>query len=233
MRTVADLKGRNIGLASPDQDRAYLTAALRKAGLSIGDVDTTTVGPGSAAVARTLESGRIAAYAGTLTDFFAFDDAGLPVRDITPPGLEELPAGGYVVRTQTLENSDVPVRFFRALARGTYAGLQRPKAAEAAARQAAPEEWGEPEKARGLLAELSRTLAPLDGRTFGEIRPARWSNAQNLLLESGALEKPVDLTTLLATDVLQRINDFDRAATLATADAWLTKHTPAQQGSAP
>ncbi|MUN38616.1 ABC transporter substrate-binding protein [Actinomadura litoris] len=233
VRTVADLRGGNIGLASPDQDRAYLTAALKKAGLSIDDVETTTVGPGSAAVARTLESGRIAAYAGTLTDFFAFDDAGLPVRDITPSGLEELPVGGYVVRARTLENSDVPVRFFRALARGTYAGLQRPRVAEAAARQAAPEEWAEPEKARGLLAALSRTLTPYDGRTFGEIRPARWSNAQNLLLESDVLDEPVDLTAFLATNVLQQINTFDRAATLARADAWLTDNTPAQQGSTP
>ncbi|MDF5753579.1 ABC transporter substrate-binding protein [Spongiactinospora sp. TRM90649] len=224
VKTVADLAGKNVGLASPDQDRAYLTAVLRKAGMTIGDVETTMVGPGSPSVAQTLESGRIAAYAGTLTDFFAFDEAGLPVRDITPEGLEGLPVGGYIVRAESLKQGDALVRFFRAMARGTYVGLERPKVAEAAARQAAPEEWGEPEKSRGLLAELAKTLAPFDGKNFGEIKADRWSNAQSLLKEAGVIDASVDLNTFLARDVLAPVNAFDRAATLAKADAWLAQN---------
>lgn len=224
IREVADLKGKNVGLASPDQDRAYLTAALKKAGMSVDDLRTTMVGPGSASVAQMLESGRIAAYAGTLTDFFAFEEAGLPVRDITPEGLEGLPVGGYLVRAETLAKGDVLVKFFRALARGTLVGLERPKVAEAAARQAAPEQWSEPEESREMLAALSKTLVPYDGKTFGEIRTSRWSNAQNLLREAGVIDGSVDLGTFLATGVLQKINDFDRKATLAAADTWLTQN---------
>ncbi|GAA4228327.1 hypothetical protein GCM10022254_18210 [Actinomadura meridiana] len=221
--TVNDLKGKNIGLASPDQDRAYLTAALKKAGLSIDDVKTTMVGPGGASVAQTLESGRIVAYAGTLNDFFAFDEAGLPVRDITPKGLEAIPVGGYVVRAGTLKKNDVLVRFFRALAMGTYVGLQRPKAAEAATRQVAPEQWEDADQSRGLLAALSKTLTPFDGRNFGEIKPERWNNAQKLLRESGVIDGSVNLDEFLVPDLLQKINDFDHQAALAKADAWLTK----------
>ncbi|TDD98172.1 ABC transporter substrate-binding protein [Actinomadura rubrisoli] len=224
IKGVADLKGKNVGLASPDQDRAYLTASLEKAGLKIGDVDTTVVGPGGPSVARTLESGRIAAYAGTLTDFFAFDEAGLPVRDITPKGLEGLPVGGYLVRAQTLKRGDVLVRFFRALARATFAGLQRPKAAEAAARKAAPEEWSDPKKSRDLLKALSATLVPFDGKNFGEIKPARWNNAQRLLLQAGVTDRSLDLKNFLVTDILQKVNAFDRTATLAKADKWLAQN---------
>ncbi|WP_067450838.1 ABC transporter substrate-binding protein [Actinomadura macra] len=225
IKGAADLKGRNIGLASPDQDRAYLTAVLKKVGLTIDDVDTTVVGPGSPSVARTLESGRIAAYAGTLTDFFAFDEAGLPVRDVTPSDLEGLPVGGYLVRAHTLQKSDVLVRFFRALARATFVGLQRPRTAETAARKVAPEEWSEPEKARGLLKELSTTLTPFDGKRFGEVKADRWGNAQRLLREAGVISDSVDLGTFLVTDVVQKINNFDRKATLAKADQWPAQPT--------
>ncbi|TMR04796.1 ABC transporter substrate-binding protein [Actinomadura soli] len=224
IKKVADLKGKNVGLASPDQDRAYLTAALKKAGMSIDDVTTTMVGPGSPSVAQTLESGRIAAYAGTLTDFFAFDEAGLPVRDITPEGLEGIPVGGYIVRAETLKKSDVLVRFFRALARGTYAGLERPKVAEAATRQVAPEQWSDPDQARGLLDALSKTLVPFDKQNFGEIKPDRWGNAQSLLREAGVIDGSVDLKQFLVTDILQKVNGFDRKATLSTADTWLTRN---------
>lgn len=235
IKEVADLKGKNVGLASPDQDRAYLTASLEKAGMTIDDVETTVVGPGGPSVAQTLESGRIAAYAGTLTDFFAFDEAGLPVRDITPEGLEGLPVGGYLVRAQTLKDGDVLVRFFRALARATYVGLERPKVAEAAARQVAPEEWSDPEQARDMLEALSETLVPFDGKNFGEIKTDRWSNAQRLLRTAGVIDDTVDLGTFLATGLLQKINDFDRPATLAKADTWLAQNGKqnSSKGSAP
>ncbi|RBQ15999.1 hypothetical protein DP939_32295 [Spongiactinospora rosea] len=222
IKTVADLRGKNVGLASPDQDRAYLTAALKKAGMTIADVTTTMVGPGSPSVAQTLQSGRIAAYAGTLTDFFAFDEAGLPVRDITPQGLGGLPVGGYIVRAESLRGGDALVRFFRALARGTYAGIERPKVAEAALRQVAPEQWSEPEQSRALLEALAETLVPFDGKSFGEVRADRWGEAQRLLLEAKVVERSVDLNTFLQRDLLQRINAFDREATLAKADQWLT-----------
>ncbi|MFI0419635.1 ABC transporter substrate-binding protein [Spongiactinospora sp. 9N601] len=224
IRSVADLKGKNVGLASPDQDRAYLTAALKKAGMTIGDVTTTMVGPGSPSVAQTLQSGRIAAYAGTLTDFFAFDEAGLPVRDITPQGLGGLPVGGYIVRARSLSDGDTLVRFFRALARGTYAGIERPKVAEAALRQVAPEQWSEPEQSRALLEALAKTLVPFDGKSFGEVKADRWGEAQRLLLEAKVIERPVDLNAFLKRDLLQQINSFDREATLAKADQWLSRN---------
>jgi ABC-type nitrate/sulfonate/bicarbonate transport system substrate-binding protein len=219
--SIAALKGKNVGLASPDQDRAFLASALDKAGLSLDDVQTTVVGPGGASVAQTLESGRIAAYTGTLNDFFAFNEAGLPVRDITPEGLEGLPVGGYIVRGEDLEKSDALIRFFRALAEGTYVGIERPKVAEAVARKVAPEEWREPELARQLLAGLSDTLVPFDGKHFGEVLPERWENAQQLLLDTGVTQGQIDLSQFLVTDVLDEINDFDRKAALARADEWL------------
>jgi ABC-type nitrate/sulfonate/bicarbonate transport system substrate-binding protein len=224
IKTIEDLEGQNVGLASPDQDRAFLASALEPVGLTLDDVETTVVGPGGPSVAQTLESGSIAAYTGTLNDFFAFDEAGLPVRDITPEGMEGLPVGGYIVRAQDLEDSDALVRFFRALSIGAYIGIERPKVAEAVSREVAPEEWREPELARQLLAGLSETLVPFDGETFGEVLPERWEYAQQIMLDTGVLETTVDLNDFLVTDVIDEINDFDRKEVLARADEWLAEN---------
>jgi NitT/TauT family transport system substrate-binding protein len=221
---TADLEGENVGLASPDQDRAFLASALEPVGLTLDDVETTVVGPGGPSVAQTLESGRIAAYTGNLSDFFAFDEAGLEVRDITPEGMEGLPVGGYIVRGEDLEDSDALIRFFRALAMGTYVGIERPEVAEAVSRKIAPEEWREPELSQQLLVGLTETLVPFDGETFGEVLPERWEDAQQLLFDTGVIETTVDLDEFLVTDVVEEINDFDREAALATADEWLAEN---------
>jgi ABC-type nitrate/sulfonate/bicarbonate transport system substrate-binding protein len=221
---TADLEGENVGLASPDQDRAFLASALEPVGLTLDDVETTVVGPGGPSVAQTLESGRIAAYTGNLSDFFAFDEAGLEVRDITPEGMEGLPVGGYIVRGQDLEDSDALIRFFRALATGTYVGIERPEVAEAVSRKIAPEEWREPELSQQLLVGLTETLVPFDGETFGEVLPERWEDAQQLLFDTGVIETTVDLDEFLVTDVVEEINDFDREAALARADEWLAEN---------
>jgi NitT/TauT family transport system substrate-binding protein len=223
IRTAADLKGKTVGLASPDQDRAYLAGVLREVGLSIDDVETSVVGPGGPSVAQTLESGRIAAYTGTLNDFFAFDEAGLEVRDITPEGMEALPVGGYIVRDESLREGDALVRFFRALAKGTYVGIERPKVAEAVSRKVAPEQWRERELSRQLLAGLTETLVPLDKKTFGQIQPQRWQTAQDLLRETGVIGSTIEIDRLVTNDFIQAINDFDREAALAEADRWLAE----------
>lgn len=221
---LSELEGANIGLASPDQDLALLASALEQVGLSLDDVETTVVGPGGPSVAESLRSGAIAAYTGTLADFAAFGDAGLEVENIIPPGLEGLPVGGYVVRAADLAENDHLVRFLRALAKGTFVALERPEIAELVTQEVAPEQWREPEVAQFLIEGLSATLAPYDGETFGTIKKERWQNAQDLLLQVGAMTDDADLSTFLDDSHLDEINDWDRDEVLAQADAWLAEN---------
>lgn len=224
IKSVAELEGENIGLASADQDRALLATFLEPAGLTLDDVEATVVGPGGPSVAQALESDRIAAYTGSLADFVAFDEAGLEVRDITPEDTEGLPVGGYIVRAEDLEDSDALVGFFRALAIGSFIGIERPEVAEAVAREVAPEQFREPEVARQILAGLAETLVPFDQETFGEVRPKRWEDAQQVMLDTDVIESTVDLDEFLVTDLVDEINDFDREEVLARADEWLAEN---------
>jgi ABC-type nitrate/sulfonate/bicarbonate transport system substrate-binding protein len=221
---LTELAGTNIGLASPDQDLALLASALEQVGMSLDDVDTTVVGPGGPSVAESLRTGKISAYAGTLADFAAFGDAGLEVENIIPEGLEGLPVGGYVVRAADLAANDHLVRFLRALAKGTFVSLERPEIAEIVTREVAPDQWREPEVAQFLLEGLSETLAPFDGKTFGEIKVDRWQNAQDLLIQVGSMDSEADLSQFLDSDYIEAINDWDRDEVLAQADAWLAEN---------
>jgi ABC-type nitrate/sulfonate/bicarbonate transport system substrate-binding protein len=224
IETAADLEGENVGLASSDEDRALLAAYLEPVGLTLDDVETTVVGPGGPAVAQSLESGRIAAFTGTLADFVAFDEAGLEVRDITPKEAEGVPVGAYIVRAQDLEDSDALVRFFRALSIGSYIGIKRPEVAEAAVKKVAPEFFQEPAVARELLAGLTQTVVPFDGENFGVVRPERWEHAQQVMVDAGVIDSTVDLNEFLVTDLVEQINDFDRKQVLAQADKWLAEN---------
>jgi ABC-type nitrate/sulfonate/bicarbonate transport system substrate-binding protein len=192
---MADLVGATIGLASPEQDLALLASALQEVGLSVDDVDTVVVGPGGPAVAESLSSGRIDAYTGTLADFAAFAEAGLPTTNLIPETLEGLPVGGYVVRADDLaEDSDV-IKFLRALAKGTFVAIERPEVAYLATQEVDPETWREPELAEFLIGGLTETLVPFDGTTYGEIIVDRWQTAQDLLIgrpmadRSGSLDR--------------------------------------------
>jgi len=220
---LTELAGGNIGLASPDQDLALLASALEQVGMSLDDVETTVVGPGGPSVAESLRTGAIVAYAGTIADFAAFGDAGLEVENIIPEGLEGLPVGGYVVRAEDLAADSDLIGFLRALAKGTFVALERPEIAEIVTREVAPDQWREPEVAQFLIEGLSATLAPY-GETFGEIKVDRWQNAQDLLIEVGAMDTSADLGAFLDADYLEAINDWDRDEVLAQADAWLAEN---------
>ncbi len=220
---LTELAGTNVGLASPDQDLALLASALEQVGMSLDDVETTVVGPGGPSVAESLRTGKISGYAGTIADFAAFGDAGLEVENIIPEGLEGLPVGGYVVRAADLAENDHLIRFLRALAKGTFVALERPEIAALVTQEIAPEQWREPEVAEFLLEGLSETLAPY-GETFGEIKVDRWQNAQDLLIQVGAMDEPADLSQFLNSDYLEQINDWDRDEVLAQADAWLSEN---------
>lgn len=220
---LAELEGTNIGLASPDQDLALLASALPEAGLTLDDVQTTVVGAGGPSVAESLKAGRISAYVGTLADFAAFGDAGLEVENLIPEGLAGLPVGGYIMRADALEENEDLIKFLRAIAKGTFVALERPEIAELATQDVDPETWREPELAKFLLEGLASTLVPY-GSDFGEVNIERWQEAQDLLVQVGAISDPSDINELLVTDLIDQINDWDREEVLAQADAWLEQN---------
>lgn len=222
--TVADaegLVGSTVGVAS-DEDRAFLAAALGAVGSTLDDVEIVVVGSAGPSVANALKKGDIDAFAGATSDFAALQAAGIALRDVTPEALAATPASSVIVSAEMLENErDVVVGFLRAYAKATYAGLVDAEALAAMSAAAVPEEWREEAAGLALLETVVVNATPDDDARIGDVRSHIWSAAQQQLLDVGELEKPEDLDTILTDELIEEINDFDRAEVEADVAAWM------------
>jgi hypothetical protein len=65
-------------------------------------------------------------------------------------------------------------------------------------------------------------MSPEDPERFGEILFPNWEFIHDLLLEAGGeegLEEPIDLEQYLVNDLVDEMNDWDRADVEADAEA--------------
>jgi NitT/TauT family transport system substrate-binding protein len=229
---IADLEGANIGITSEAAGDAGLArSALQSAGLTPGeDVTVTVAGEGGPAVAEALRTGELDAFTGAFNDIVALSVAlkseGIELVDITPDSFAIFPASSMVVTTETLENDrDVLVRFLRAWAKATYAGLESPDMVYGMAREEVPEETADEEFGRAFL-EASVTLQePAAGTDrFGEVRPEAWDAVQEDLIAGGELEEAVDMEPYLDNSLIDDVNDWDRAEVEQEVEDWLAEN---------
>ena len=228
IQSVSDLAGRTVGAQSEaGGGNSVLRAALEDAGIDPdNDVTIAIVGRGGPVVATSLESGRIEAYAGAFNDHVALEVEGISYRDITPEGLEGLPASSMVVRHSDVdERGDVWTRFLRAWSKGTYAGLIEPEVVWILAQDEVPEEVEDEAFGRAFLQMSLRLQEPAVGRDrFGELRPEAWQLVEEQMLATGDIENPLDLDRALNDSMLDAINDWDRAEVEADVAAWMDQH---------
>ena len=225
IETLADLEGQKVGLVSAGEDGAFLSAALEEVGLSRDDVETTVVGQGGPAVAAALESGEFAAFGGAISDFSAVQANGLELRDITPESMANIPAAAQTVSAEALESNEKGiVGYLRAVAKGIHLGQARPEVVEAITRETAPQDWRDEAVAKALLENTIDSTEPLDPERIGVVDVERWQAAQDQLIAAGELSAEVDLDAVLVTDLIEQINDFDRAEVEQVADDWMKEN---------
>ena len=203
----------------------FLATALGEVGLDLDDVEISILGEGGPSVAAALESGEFAAYGGAISDFAAFRAEGLELRDLTPEGLASIPAASVTVSEDVLEaNREALVAFLQATAKGIYLGQVRPEIVEEISRLGAPADWRDEKLGAALLESTIESTKPANLDRIGEVDPARWQSAEDQLIDVGELAEPVDLDTILVTDLVEEINDFDRAEVERIADEWMAEH---------
>ncbi|MBE7212790.1 MAG: ABC transporter substrate-binding protein [Gluconacetobacter diazotrophicus] len=182
VRTIADLKGKRIGMSANASDRAIVGAMLRSAGLTMADVVPTEV---NFQIEQGLLTGRVDAVLGMRNyELIDLRMRGAAPRDFDPerygvPPYDEL----IVLARKGMAHDDRVVRFMRALKAGTATLLVDPEAAWRAAVKQRPEldtalnhaAWTE------TLPVLARDPAALD--------PARYAALQRFEHEQGALDK--------------------------------------------
>jgi hypothetical protein len=130
-----------------------------------------------------------------------------------------------MVRTETYEDEEkqeIAVGIMRAIFKGIYFGGLNEDAGLCTMKEFLPEEHEDPDFARVYYQRAVELMSPEDPERFGEILFPNWEFIHDLLLEAGGeegLEEPIDLEQYLVNDLVDEMNDWDRADVEADAEA--------------
>jgi NitT/TauT family transport system substrate-binding protein len=220
IQDISDVAGKRVGLESEESTR-LLDAMLESAGVPKDDVDTAVVGTSGALVAQTFEDDEIQAYVGNASDFTALSANGVALRNITPEDVGKIDGNPLAVLPGTLEEKrEAIVGFLRAWAKGQYVGQVNREVVEQIAREKVPAEWRNEASGEAALDLAIQLMEPDDPDRIGDLRPEVWSTGQDVLVSAGVLEEgqTIDVEEALNGELIEEINDWDRAEVEAAAE---------------
>lgn len=230
IKTVTDLKGKTMGVASYASQLTVIMKGLAKdAGLDPNtDLKFVEIGVGPQAIAA-LRSKQVDAWGTFDAQIAGAMERGLEVRTLTSPYLDKLAlAAVYMVREDYLEkNKETLEKFFRGVAKGTLFVMTNPEAAVRAHWKALPNSKPTGLSEADAMAQALRMLsirmpnvAPDKGEPFGEITTKMMDNYQDFLIDSGMTKKRFDSAALLAPEIWKKANAFDHDRVVSEAKAY-------------
>ena len=220
IQSVADLKGKMVGLAS-DRDQVTTMVALDTVGMSIDDISTVVVGESGPVLAKAIKDGTIVAYAGSANNLAAIDAAGIPIRNITPANVSDNPGNSLVMwAPRKDEIQDVVQRFLKAYAMATHAGILDTKTMAAICKKNVPEQWENLDIGMALLdfavykTNLIRTIKR------GEPQPDVWARVQAPYIALKEIPGALDPATFLDDSFIDGASDYETAEVKQAIAKW-------------
>jgi NitT/TauT family transport system substrate-binding protein len=219
IKTVADLKGKTIGLAS-DRDRITAQIVLEHAGMSIDDVATVVVGDSGPVVAKAIKDDAVQAFAAASSDLALQAANGNVMKDLTPRELKINPANTFSVWEPRLaETRPALEKYFKVWAMATRAAKLSPEIVAKMCAKQVPEEW-ENQAAGQILMDASIFQATPVSDKYGEVQPEIWTSIQPAYIKAGELSGEIDPASFLDGSLIAAANAFDDAAIKADLEAW-------------
>jgi NitT/TauT family transport system substrate-binding protein len=220
IKSVADLKGKTIGMAS-DRDQLTTILALSTAGMDISDVETVVVGQPGPVLVDTLTKGTIHAYAAANSEFAALQAAGVKVLNITPVEVSSVPGNTFTVWNPTKEEKrPLFEKFLRAWAKGQHAGIMDIKAVMSACKKRIPEQWeiagrGETVVTNSVMnTQVRRTVK------YGELQRDVWENIQPPYVKFGEIPAVLPIDKFLDSSFTDAANSFTTDEVKAGVKKW-------------
>lgn len=197
IQSPSDLQGEVIGVATADgAEVGFVRNVMLGSGLTEGtDFEFLSVGDGGPASAA-FSRGDIAAYTASLADAAILNLRGINVRDITPPEYQKFFGNGIATTGDLIrENPELVEGFIRAWTRGhAFANDEANREVVLGyLAEANRQESEDPAFANALWDAIRANATPLEGSEgLGWQPPDVWAEWQEVLLETGALEAPLD-----------------------------------------
>jgi len=234
VKTMADLKGKRIGVISMASAGVIVARALAKqAGLD-PDKDISIVVAGeSAQTAALLRSKQVDALSQFDTQYALTSNAGAKLRFLDHPEIRKFPSNGFVALDDYLKaNRSDAVALARGYAMGTVFALANPEAAIRIVWEMYPQTRAlGKDEATALKDDLVTLEAraknwrfePVDGKRWGDNVEANYQAYLDWLLAQGVLKAKADAKDLITNELLDDVNKLNADAIRGEAKAYKAK----------
>jgi NitT/TauT family transport system substrate-binding protein len=230
-QTMADLRGKNIGVTSMASTGVIIARALASASGLDPDRDLSIVVAGEGAQsAAMLRNGQIAALSQFDTQYALVENAGVKLRLLDTKAIDRFPSNGIVALEDTLRTrTREAVGLARAYAMGTVFAIANPEAAVRIFWDVYP--YTKPtgkddttalrDDVKVLQARIVNWKLEKAGvRRWGESAETNYAALADFLLKWGVLKEKVEARDLLTNELIDEINRFDAVQVAAEARAW-------------
>ena len=234
VKSMADLKGKRIGVTSMASAGVILARALAKqAGLD-PDKDISIVVAGEAAqTAALLRSKQVDALSQFDTQYALASNAGAKLRFHDHPEIRKFPSNGFVALEDYLKtNRADAVALARGYAMGTVFAIANPEAAIRILWEVYPQTRSLGKDEATALRDDLLTLdarakhwryEPVDGKRWGDNVEANYRAYLDWLVAQGVVKTKVDVKDLITDELLGDVNKFDADAVRRDARAFKAK----------
>ena len=233
-KSMADLKGKRIGVTSMASAGVILARALAKAAGLDPDKDITIVVAGeSAQTAALLRSKQVDALSQFDTQYALTMNAGAKLRFLEHPEIKKFPSNGFVALEDYLKsNRKEVIALGRGYAMGTVFAMANPEAAIRILWEVFPQTRATGKDQATALKDDLLTLEaraknwryePVDGKRWGDNVEKNYQSYLEWLFAQGVIKTKVDAKDLLTNELLDDVNKFNADAIRSEAKAYKAK----------
>ncbi len=231
IRTVADLKGKKIGVTSMASGGVIVTRALLSQEGLDPNRDASIVVVGEAAQAATLAGAKqVDALSLYDTQFALVENAGLKLRFLDYPAITKFPSNGFVALEETLKDrkADV-VALAQNYAKGQIFAIANPEAAIRILYEVypftKPTGKDEPTAIKDETITLNARirnwlLEPAGVAKWGENSEVNYGAYVDWLVKNGVLKEKASVSDLVTNALIDEINAFDKTEIEKLAKAY-------------
>lgn len=234
LKTVADLKGKKIGVIGMASAGAIVARALvTDAGMDpVKDVSIVVAGEGGQTAAL-LSNNQIDALSQFDTQYALVQNAGVKLRFFEHPDIAKFPSNGLIALADTLKSKrKQAIAVAKGYAMGTAFAMANPEAAVRILWEVFPQTKATGKDEASALRDDIATLSAraksweykkADATRWGDNVAANYSAYMDWLLKNGVIKAKIVVADMVTNDLLDEINAFDTAAIEAQAKAYKAK----------
>jgi NitT/TauT family transport system substrate-binding protein len=234
IKTVADMKGKKIGLISMGSAGLIVTRALVSAAGMDPDKDVNIVVAGEGAqTAALLRTKQVDVLSQFDTQYALVENAGIKLRLLDTSEISKFPSNGFVALDETLANRRKDaVAVTKGYAMGTVFAIANPEAAVRIFWELYPQAKAiGKEEAQALKDDMNTLSARIrnwkleagGAKKWGESVEPNYQAYMDWLLKAGVIKEKAIAKDMITNDLIDDINAFDIAAVQKLAAEWKPK----------